>query len=276
MYITIDIGGTKTLLAAWTNDGQVTERIKFPTPKDYKDLLSEIAANVAKLSTKEWDLGVIGISGHINREDGIIYALGNLPWRNEHIRDDISKILGGVHLLMENDARLAGLAEAILLKDKYQRVLYLTVSTGIGGALLENGQIVTALQDTEMGKMPLMFEGKLTHWEDFAGGRGVVNTYGKKAFELSDPKDWENIGLRIAYGLGAVCAVLQPEVVVFGGGVGQFVDKFGGAIADYLKKNIHPVVGPPPKALLAAQHKEDGVIYGSYELAKAAHGMARQ
>jgi predicted NBD/HSP70 family sugar kinase len=115
--------------------------------------------------------------------------------------------------------------------------------------------------------MPLLHNGAIDHWEDFAGGRGIVETNGKRASEITDPTAWEQIGLKLSYGIGAVCSVVQPDVIVFGGGAGQFADKFTPTIAAYLEKELHPVVRRP-KAFLTATHKEDGVIYGCYELLK--------
>ncbi|HTE21866.1 MAG TPA: ROK family protein [Candidatus Limnocylindria bacterium] len=267
MYLAVDIGGTKTLVASFSNEGEIQERLKFPTPRDYQEFLDELAKNVANLSTSNLEVAVVAIPGLLDRQKGIVFALGNLPWQNERILEDISNHLGGLRVIIENDARLGGLAEAALLKDSYQRVLYLTVSTGIGGALIQDGRIAKLLEDTEMGKMPLVFNGKVNHWEDFAGGRGVVSRFGKYASEITDHESWHEIGINLSMGIGAICSVLQPEVIVFGGGVGQFADKFTPTIATYLEKELHPVVRRP-KALLAASHKEDGVIYGCYELVR--------
>jgi predicted NBD/HSP70 family sugar kinase len=196
-----------------------------------------------------------------------VYALGNLPWRNKYIKQDIGKILEGKTIIIENDARLGGLSEAQLVKNEYQDVLFLTVSTGIGGAFVQNGRIARALQDTEMGKMPLLHNGVYTNWEEFAGGRSVVERFHKKAFEISDPDEWRQIGESIAIGVAPVCAVLQPEVIILGGSIGPHADKYSFAISDFLAKNLHSVIRQP-KAILAAQRADDAVIYGCYDLAK--------
>ncbi|MEK7600194.1 MAG: ROK family protein [Patescibacteria group bacterium] len=267
MYLGIDIGGTKTLVATLSDGGEIIKKHQFPSSHDYQQFLSDLTENLKQLDLEGSYRCCVAVPGLLDREAGIVFALGNLPWRNENIRDDISAILGGVHVIIENDARLAGLSEAQLVKDTYSNVLFATVSTGIGGALIQNGRIVTALQDTEFGKMPLLHDGQLMHWEEFAGGRSVVNNLHKKAFEITDPEEWRQVGENIAYGLGAVCSVLQPEVIILGGSVGKQADNYSETVIEFLGKHLHPVV-KQPKAVLAAQRSDDAVIYGCYDLAK--------
>ncbi len=271
MYLAVDIGGTKTLVATFSTDGEIVETQKLPTPQEYKDFILTLEETVAKMSTKDVLAVAVAIPGVVGREDGLVYSLGNLPWRNKPIRDDISAKLHNLPVIIDNDAKLAGLSEALLLKDKYRDVFYATISTGIGGALIEDGKIVRALQDMEIGKIPLMHEGKLVDWEDFAGGRGVVARFNKRASDITNAKDWKIIGTNIAYGLAIGCAVLQPEVIVLDGGVGQFADKFKGFVMEYLEKHLHVNVRRP-KAILTAQRANEAVIYGCYEIAKQFYG----
>jgi predicted NBD/HSP70 family sugar kinase len=51
MYLGIDIGGTKTLIATLTNEGVITEELKFPTPKNYDEFLKELEANLDNIKT---------------------------------------------------------------------------------------------------------------------------------------------------------------------------------------------------------------------------------
>ncbi len=271
MYVGIDIGGTKTLVALLSDDGQIVERQRFESNHDYGLFLQALEDSFKQLSQVEGPLvGCVGVPGLITRESGIVHALGNLPWGEKPIRDDIARICKA-RLIIENDARLGGLSEAQLVKDTYEDVVFATISTGIGGAFIKKGQIVTALQDTELGKMPLLFEGRYTHWEDFAGGRGVVDAFGKQASEITNPEDWRTIGERIAYGLGAVCSTLQPEVIILGGSIGAHTSKFDAVITEFLEKHLHPVVRQP-KAILPAQRPEEAVIFGCYDLAKQKFG----
>jgi glucokinase len=265
MYLAIDVGGTKTLIALFSGAGEMESKVKIQTPQAYEDFIESIKNNTNDI-TEGVKYCVMGIPGLLNREKGIVYALGNLPWRDKPIASDISKALGGIEVKLENDARLAGLAEATALDTEHNRILYLTISTGIGGALVVDKKIVKELRDIELGHILLRHENKLDTWEKIASGKTLVETYGMKAAEITDPKIWEEIGNKIAYGIGVLCPVLQPEVIVFGGGVGQFADKFSETIKRYLKENLHPVVIQPSE-ILGPKFAEDNVLQGCYELA---------
>lgn len=268
MYAGIDIGGTKTLVAKLSDKGKIIDSRHFPSNHDYRQFLEDLSENLRKLELDSEDLRCCaGIPGLLDRDKGTVHALGNLPWQDKPIRGDISKLLGGAPVTIENDSRLAGLSEARLIMDKYDDILFVTVSTGIGGAFIQNGRIVTALQDTEMGKMPLLHDGEYIQWEEFAGGRSVVKRFNRKADEITDPEVWRSIGENIAYGLGAICSVIQPEVVILGGSVGAHADKFSGTIIEFLSEHLHPVVRRPA-AIVAAKRPAEAVIYGCYDLAK--------
>ncbi len=270
MYLGIDIGGTKTLVATLSDDGKITDSRRFPTDKDYERFLHDLADNLSQLKLEDDYKICAGIPGLLDRTAGIVHSLGNLPWRDKPIRGDISKLVNDKPVTIENDSRLAGLYEALLIKDRYSdRVLFLTISTGIGGALVHDGRLVTALQDTEMGKMPLEHNGKVIHWEDFAGGRGVVDNLHKRAEQITDPEEWRKVGEPIAYGLGAVCSVLQPEVIILGGSVGAYADRYKDVITDYLAEHLHSNVRQP-KDVLAAKDPDEAVLHGCYELLKQA------
>jgi glucokinase len=270
MYLVIDVGGTKTLVGLFNDSGDIVKSEKIPTPKDYEQFIINLGKIIEKFTTKNSTLKscCIAIPGLINRSNGTVHALGNLPWKDVPVARDLSKFLGPASkITLENDARLAGLAEANVIRYSHQNVLYLTISTGIGGALIRDNKIVKALEDTEMGHMGLEYDNKIQDWEDFASGRWVVKTFGHKASEITDPKEWDQLGLNIAKGVAIICSVLQPQAIIFGGGVGQYADKFSDVISEYLLENLHPVI-KQPQALLAASYPDDAVIRGGYLLLK--------
>lgn len=272
MYLGIDIGGTKTLLACLDNDGVIRESLKFPTPKAYPEFVTELASNVAKLSTNEFTACGVGVPGKIDREDGIGLAMGNLPWKNVPVADDVKRIIH-CPVVVENDAKLAGLSEAMLLKDKYDRVVYVTISTGIGVGVVVDQEIEPTLMDAEPGKMPLEHNGKMVAWEDFASGRAIVERYGKQAKDITDQTTWRHIAHDIAIGLIDVIAVVQPQIVVLGGGVSSHFDRFDAFLKEELHRYEMPLIPIPP--IQPAARPEQAVVYGCYDLAKKLYGKAR-
>ncbi len=265
MILAIDIGATKTLIAYLTNEGKVSFSQKFPTPKDYKVWKQEVA-NVLSGNPEQFKIGVVAAPGHIDRDKGVASKFGNLPWKKANIRDDVQP-LANCQIIVENDTKLAGLSEGTYLKDKYKNVLYITVSTGISGALIVDGKIDPELQNSEGGHILLEHEGRLQTWESIASGRTIYNTYGKKASEIDDPKIWDTIAYNIARGLFELLAIIQPEVVVIGGGVGTHFKKYQKPLLKHLKTMESPLVPIPP--IKGAKHAEEAVVYGCYFLGRS-------
>jgi glucokinase len=265
MYLAIDIGGTKTLVGLYSESGQLQSKTRVETSRDYGEFIESIK-NIKPDTTHDIKKCVVGIPGLLNREKGMVHALGNLSWRNKPMRDDISAAIGGVDVVIENDARLAGLAEALALDPPQNRVLYITISTGIGGALIVDKKIVKELRDMEIGHMMLGHGNQLDSWEKIASGKTLFGTYGMEAKDIDDPKIWQEVGQKIAYGIGVLCPVLQPQAIIFGGGVGQFAGKFTATVQDYLDRNLHPVV-IKPAVLQGSKYGEENVLRGCYEFA---------
>ncbi len=265
--MTVDIGGTKTLLAVFGDDGVVAEQIKFPTPKDYELFLKGLESNVANLSTKDFQRACVAVPAKLDRERGIAVAFGNLAWQNVPIQADIEKVTN-CPVIIENDAKLAGLSEATLVKDEFKKVLYVTISTGIGGGLIIDGRLDPNFADIEVGQILLEHQGKLRDWEDFASGKAIQKKFGKRVSEIDDDDTaWYSIARNIAIGLIDLMATLTPEVIILGGGVGAHLEKFQARLVEQLKIYENPMFTIPP--IRQAARSEEAVIYGCYELIKA-------
>ncbi|HET7639374.1 MAG TPA: ROK family protein, partial [Ktedonobacteraceae bacterium] len=188
MYLGIDIGGTKTLIAVLDQHGVIQEQLKFPTPRTYKQFITELTDNVANLSTKKFTAACVAAPGKIDRESGVALDFGNLPWHDVPLQADVAKI-ADCPTVVENDANLAGLSEAMLVKE-YDRVLYITISTGIGTGIISHQEIDPDFADSEGGRMPLEHHGKIQMWESFASGRAIVARFGKRAEDIHDVRTW--------------------------------------------------------------------------------------
>jgi len=272
MYLGIDVGGTKTLVGVLNDDGTITEQIKFATPGDYSEFLEKVRETVASFTTKEFQAAGIGVPGVLDRTHSIVRSFGNLPWRNVHIQADIEKI-GACPTVINNDAKMAGLSEALLLKAEFKRVLYITVSTGIGIAFVNDGIIDDNLADPGGRSLLVEHRGKLVPWESFASGKAIFKRYGKPAHEIEDEEAWKTISRDLTRGLMELIALTEPEVIVFGGGVGSSFHKFKSYMEADLKKLETPLVKTPE--LREAKRPEEAVVYGCYDLAKATYEHAR-
>lgn len=265
MYLGVDIGGTKTLVASLDDHGVITEKIRFETPKTYEEFLDNFKTAKSQLKCYDYQSGGVGAPGIIDRVRGCGLWFGNLTWENVPLDADIERIMK-CPIIVENDAKMAALSEAMLLKHKYSKVLYVTISTGIGYGLVVDQKIVSSIGDGGGRKMLVEHRGKLVPWESFASGRAIVARYGKKAQDITDAATWRAIVRDLKLGLLELIAVTEPEVIVFGGSVGAYFDRFGKYLEEELEKYKTPLVNLPH--LVAAQRPEEAVLFGCYDLAR--------
>src|SRR5690349_1072550 len=127
MYLGIDVGGTKTLLAVFNAKGEIVKQSKFDTPKKYADFLKALKIALAEFNDYHFLAACCAIPGKVDRKHGVGVVFGNLAWHDAPIKKDVGQLLGGKKLYLENDANLAGLYEASVFKSLYRKVLYLTI-----------------------------------------------------------------------------------------------------------------------------------------------------
>lgn len=269
MYLGIDVGGTKTLIAAFDASGEVKNQAKFPTPKKYKDFLDQLGVALENFKDYHFIACCCAIPAQIDRKNGVGLVFGNLDWRNVPIKKDLSRLLPTAKIYVENDSNLAGLYEALIFHKQYKKVLYITVSTGIGDGIIIDGKIDPNFADSESGQMMLDYDGKLVRWEDIASGRSLVERYGKPGSEIDDPKIWLQFAKDLTLGLVELIAVMQPDIIIIGGGLGTHFHKYGGFLRGELLKHQNKMVQIPP--VMKAKKPEEAVIYGCYDFIKQNH-----
>jgi glucokinase len=266
MILTIDVGGSKVLVAAFSDEGTVTKSKKFKTPVMYPEFIVELQNTVSEIiDGKQPDACSIALPGTLDRENGIALSFGNLPWENVTIRDDLKDVLS-CPIYLENDAKMAAVAEADAVKDSYSRVLYVTVSTGIGIGLVVDGVLDQTVSDAGGRGIMLEHQGKIMAWEEFASGKAIVAQTGKMASEIVDEQDWYLVARNIAIGLIDLIVLLSPDFIVIGGGVGAHLEKFQEKLFNELEIYQSKMVKLPQ--IRGSQHPEEAVIYGGYLLAK--------
>ncbi len=266
MFGAIDIGGTKTFLAIFSKSGDLLKKIRFETPKKYEDFKTELKSQATNIDITKIEVAGVGIPAVINKSKSTAVAFGNLDWENVPIQRDVERILK-CPVLVENDAKLAALSEALMLKKKYHKVLYVTISTGIGAGLVIDDKISPDFDHIEVGQMLFEHHGKLERWEKFASGKAIVAEFGKPAKDITDKKEWYIIAHNIAVGLIDLIASLTPDVIIVGGGVGSHFKKFSDRLKEDLDEYTNNLLTVPP--ILKAQRAEEAVIYGCYSLGKA-------
>lgn len=261
MLVAVDTGGTKTLVASFLEDGRVGEQFRFPTPKtttEYVALLTKVLET--HFSNESIDAIIIAMPGIV--EDGIAIWCNNLQWANFNVAKAMQGVLGNAPLFIENDANLAGLAETRQLEDIPELSLYVTVSTGIGSGIITNGTINHALRHSEAGRSLVEFDGRIREWETFASGKAIHETYGKYARDITSKRTWDQVADRVSRGFLAIIPTLQPDIIIIGGSIGTYFDRFATTLASLLKEQL-PAHIPIPK-FVKAKYPELAVIYGCY------------
>jgi len=267
MYLTIDVGGTKVLVAVFDEAGKIVDSIKFKTPIMYPDFIDELKETIKKIiKTQHPKACAIAMPGVVDRDNGTVLHFGNLPWENVHVAQDLSDTIH-CPIILENDAKLASLAEASELSELYSRILYVTVSTGIGFGLVVNGKIDYSVHDAGGKAMMMEHRGKMMAWEDFASGKAIVAQTGKMASEITDNGDWYMVARNIAVGLIELIITLSPDCIVIGGGVGSHLEKFHEKLHEELELYRNKMINTLPQ-IRQAKHPEEAVVYGGYLLCK--------
>lgn len=261
MLVVVDTGGTKTLVSSFDKSGKLGEKIKFLTPRDRKEYIATLKDLLTeKFFGKKVDAIVIALPGIV--KNGMAVWCNNLGWTNFDVKSALSGILNNAPIYIENDANLAGLGETRLLKTFPPQSLYVTISTGIGSGIIINGKISPALSNSEVGHALIEYRGKVCDWENFASGRAILKTYKKYARDIKSKRVWDRIADRISRGFLAVIPTLQPDIIIIGGSIGTYFDRYSEQLKSILKDKL-PNHIPCPK-IIQAKYPELAVIYGCY------------
>ncbi len=166
----IDIGGTKLATVVADNTGQILSKIRKPTlaekgPEYALQLLFDMVRETVELASLEQSsVSAIGVScgGPLDTKTGVIYSPPNLPgWDALPLKAQLESEFQ-IPVTIENDANASALAEFRFGGGRgYGAVLYMTMSTGIGGGIVIDGQIYHGANDSagEVGHQILLPDG---------------------------------------------------------------------------------------------------------------------
>lgn len=259
MITAVDVGATKTLIAQFKDSTTPINRVRFETPQLAPHFIKILNYHLTKLDNIT--ALSIGLAGQISNDGSTIAYCGNLPWRNVPLKKMLTEQYH-CPVYLQNDAVMAGLGEINALPTVPNVGYYLSLGTGIGGAVIVDGQLIPALTHGEAGHMPLKTADGWKEWEDIASGSAIVKQFGKLAKDITSAQEWQWVAENLAHGLGPIITTLQPNVIVIGGGVGRYFDNFQGYLAKKLRRHLPEFIAIPH--LVRAQHADDAVLYGCY------------
>ena len=285
-----------TMLAKW--------EIPTVTANGGKQILPDIARSVlAYLEDnsipKEDVLGIgIGVPGPVDN-NGVVNGCVNLGWGVFNIHEELSA-LTGLPVTAGNDATVAALGECWKGGGQgYQNLLLVTLGTGVGGGIVIGGKVINGVHGSagEIGHMVLDREetepgpcGNYGGAEYYCSATGIVRVArrylakhetnsplaametfaAKDVFDLAKAGDETcNAILDIVYSylghlIANVCNVLDPEVVVLGGGVSKAGQCLIDGVYPYFLKNAFP--GVKGVQFKLAQLGNDAGAYGAVKL----------
>jgi fructokinase len=251
LRIGVDLGGTK-IEAISLQGGREVFRKRIPTPRDdYAATLLAIASLVKDAG--EGSVGV-GIPGTLSRVTGLVKNANSTWLIGKPLKQDLERALRR-EVRIENDANCFALSEAVDGAGKGAAVVFgVILGTGVGGGIVVDGKVLVGPNGIagEWGHNPLPSptEHDLPLRSCYCGRAGCIETYlcGPALERDADPALYDE---RLARSLGAVINVLDPDVVVLGGGVsnverlydsvprlwGRYI--FSDHVATTLVRNVH-------------------------------------
>lgn len=246
--IGVDIGGTKIAAGIVTQAGDVLLPRSIPTPvmEGPEAVLDAIIGQVAALLRDVPDQPVqavgIGTAGMVDADTGVImHANQHLPgWAGMRLGERVRSATG-LSTYVDNDVNVLAVGEGRFGSGQgFREVLYAAVGTGIGGAIVRHGDIWrgTHFGAGEIGYLVSGWDeqGRPINVEDQAGGIAMQKRYqmlAKRAEPVSlrqvaeQARAGDELAARViregaallGYVLGSLIVVLDPEIVIIGGGV---------------------------------------------------------
>ena len=287
--VAIDIGGTNTRVALADEELNIIERKQFATDSENPDVtLGKIAEVI-----KSFDCDIVGAGmscpGPLDLINGKILTPPNLKgqWHNLKVAEELSKLINKP-VYLENDANLAGLAEAVVGEGKdYNYVQFFTVSTGLGAGFVINKEIYHGAHGfgNEVANCVMMKDGP-SHGSIIPGGieaissgtaitsravkagldvkhAGEVNDLAKAGNEVAkqimdDAKEY------LANFIGVVYGYADPEIVILGGSGALKIDGFVEEVEALAKERVYEIMKPYVKVRKSTLNEDSGLIGAAY------------
>ena len=271
MYLSIDIGGTKTLLAIFASHGHCLKRLKFLTDHDPANSLTSLQQNLQKfipsqLARRRIRAITVAIPGVVTAGPKTYsFQFGNLNWPNIDLAAPIKKLFT-CKIFFVNDANLATLYEANRPNCNTGKSIYLTFSTGIGGGIAINGKLATEASNAfEPGHIKYTYKGHSLEWEDIAAASALISAYKVQTVQdiTLDNAELDDLVTRLSFGLIDIIKNESPDTIIIGGPICFIYDKFKLPLANRLRAELQTV----PK-FKNAHRPTESVIYGAYLYSK--------
>jgi len=185
-YVGIDVGATHVRAAIFDASGGVVRKLKrFFPQSDFEGFLKKLILDLCGESVKEVIRVGIGSIGPLDIARGSVVRTPNAPIKNFSLVDPVREL--GLEVIVANDASAAAWGEYVLgLGRGRENVLYITISTGIGGGAVVDGELLVGKDGNahEIGHIVVDYSSKLRcgcggygHWEGIASGANIPRSF---------------------------------------------------------------------------------------------------
>ncbi|HLP90270.1 MAG TPA: ROK family protein [Nostocaceae cyanobacterium] len=258
----IDLGGTAIKLGLFTQDGTCLQSLTVPTPQPAtpEAVVSAMVDAIAQIDPENQALAIgVGTPGPVDASGRIAKVAINLAGWEDVTLADWLEVKTGKPTILANDANCAGLGEAWLGAGRcFQNLILLTLGTGVGGAIILNGELFAGSQGAggELGLITLNPEGPMCNsgnqgsLEQYASNIAIRRRTGKEPAELGQlaqagDRDalgfWQEYGRDLGIGLTSLIYVLTPQAIIIGGGISASFNFFFPAMKAEIEKRVLPI-----------------------------------
>lgn len=298
MYIGIDVGGTNIAAGLVNDKGELLEKCSAPTLKERTP--EEIASDMVNLANsliQKADTidGIgIGIPGTVNDKEGTIVYAVNLNMDGFNLAKHIQKSID-VPVHLANDADCAAFGEYVSYGN--DRFVFISLGTGVGGGIIIDGKLYTGFNGmgSELGHMTIIKDGEPCG----CGKRGCYEAYAsvtalirdtKRAMEKNPDSIMHDIARErgkvsgrtafdafrrgdkaaeavvkqyteyVAEGIVSIENILEPEVIVIGGGISKEGDYLLKPICEYVAKNRYNKHLKQTEIKVAKLYNDAGIV----------------
>lgn len=278
--LAIDVGGSKLTMAAFSNGRMIAKESKQTDRAGGRDWMLDQITSLGRQWKKAFpfDRCGIGFGGPVSYDlQRVALSTHVGGWQDFHLPNYVRNLLDINDAIMDNDANVGALGEFCHGAARgWSNIFYMTLSTGIGGGIVIENQIYRGADSYagEIGHLTIRPDGPdclcgaRGCFERMCAGLWLERDHGRTAQELlSDPDFVNKYVVDLSLGLKACLMLLNPELVVIGGGM----SKAGDALFLPLREELGRQMTPWSKArveVVPAELGDDSVLWGALTMAE--------
>jgi glucokinase len=304
IYVGVDIGGTKTAAGIVDREGKVLKKNKIATPAaEGGGAVLRASIELVRNLLDSWNeqpvaIG-IGAGGQVDCRRGVIVSATDLlpGWAGQPVADRFTASFQ-IPTFVENDVNALAIGEYMFGSAKtYKTSVFIALGTGVGGALMIDGKLHHGAHWSggEIGQMIIDFRDSARHdgaghkgtLEAYASGHGLVASWraitgdqadmtGEQIAQEAEQDSGSPAALAVAqtgrslgFGLVSIVSVIDPDLIVIGGGLSLLGDMILGPARSILSSRALP--GPSTCPLIVASLGYNSAIVGAAATAMAAY-----